>query len=690
MSREFLRTAAAAKRGRSLGRLMGRIPMTWAIVGMAIAGILAAGLAMGVALYFNLAAKVKEDAAAALQAGTRGAVTVLAGNMPDVSVTWDQNHELAVLGMPRIPAFDRHDLIDLAGTVTHDAVTLFSFDAATGAFRRETTTLRDASGARAVGTLLDTTTPAYAALRSGKPFSGEVGILGVDHYTHYQPIVGPDGKVVGALLVAIPNTQIDRSLTEILRLLAVVGGMVTVALGLVSLLLSRAMVRPIPVLVAVMTRIAGGELDTAVPYLDRGNEIGVMARAIEIFRANADRIVQMGREKVEAEAARAAERARTMQTLKSEFLEVVSAGVGGDFSRQVASGFDDPELNELAEGINALVRTVDAGLEATGEVLHALANTDLTRRVEGQFGGAFATLQADTNAVADRLTGVVGELREASRAVRTATSEILAGANDLSERTTKQAAAIEQTSSAMEQLASTVVDNARKAELASRKAADVFTSTEASGAVMSETTGAMERISSSSDRISNVIGMIDDIAFQTNLLALNASVEAARAGDAGKGFAVVAVEVRRLAQSAAESSAEVKALVNESFVNVQQGSRLVSDAAERLRAVLTEVRESSTLIGEIAAASQEQASAIEEVNVAIRQMDEMTQHNAALVEETNAAIEQTETQAFRLDTIVDTFVIEDRAAAIEASVKAHRKIAGPTGRASARVAVAGR
>jgi methyl-accepting chemotaxis protein len=165
----------------------------------------------------------------------------------------------------------------------------------------------------------------------------------------------------------------------------------------------------------------------------------------------------------------------------------------------------------------------------------------------------------------------------------------------------------------------------------------------------------MAAIETSSAKISNIIGMIDDIAFQTNLLALNASVEAARAGDAGKGFAVVAVEVRRLAQSAAQASSDVKALIETSAGEVRTGAQLVEQAARKLGDILHGAEDSFGLIDDMAKASREQSSALNEVAIAIRQMDEMTQHNAALVEETNAAIEQTETQAAKLDGIVDVF-----------------------------------
>jgi methyl-accepting chemotaxis protein len=176
---------------------------------------------------------------------------------------------------------------------------------------------------------------------------------------------------------------------------------------------------------------------------------------------------------------------------------------------------------------------------------------------------------------------------------------------------------------------------------------------------MRKATEAMERITTSSGKISSIIGLIDDIAFQTNLLALNASVEAARAGEAGKGFAVVAVEVRRLAQSAAQASSEVKALIEMSATEVGGGSRLVAEAAGKLVTMLEAAHENSVLIDGIAEEGRMQASAIEEVSSAVRQLDEMTQHNAALVEETNAAIEQTESQASALDRIVEVFTIDE-------------------------------
>src|SRR5690606_31815850 len=257
--------------------------------------------------------------------------------------------------------------------------------------------------------------------------------------------------------------------------------------------------------------------------------------------------------------------------------------------------------------------------------------------------------------------------------LRLASGELLTGSNDLSERTTRQAATIEQTSAAMEELASTVASNAGMAEEAARKAEIVSRAAEDSGAVMSDATCAMERITQSSSKISNIIGLIDDIAFQTNLLALNASVEAARAGEAGKGFAVVAVEVRRLAQSAAQASSEVKALIEQSSGEVTTGSKLVGDAASKLATMLEAIRDNTAALEAIARDSAEQATSIEEVTSAVRTMDEMTQHNAALVEETNAAIEQTEAQVSEVAWIVDIFSVYRSRIAPGDNVQAQRR-----------------
>ena len=451
--------------------------------------------------------------------------------------------------------------------------------------------------------------------------------------------------------------------------------------GAIAVLSRTLIARPLADTTASLTKLAGGDLDVAPIEQSAIREVAEMGRALDVFRGVLQNRAELAKV---ADAAAATNTTRVERTgaLNAELSTVVGAAILGDFTKRVRTDLGDAELDSLAQSVNNLVETFDRGITETGQVLSALAEADLTHRMNGQFAGALARLKADTNAVGDKLTDVVTQLRGTSRTLKTATGEILAGANDLSERTTKQAATIEETSATMEQLAATVAQNANRARDASVNAQSVTDTAEAGGRVMLAATEAMERITASSGKISNIIGLIDDIAFQTNLLALNASVEAARAGEAGKGFAVVAVEVRRLAQSAAEASSEVKSLIEQSGTEVAGGSKLVAEAAGKLQVMLEGARKNYELLEGIARESREQASAIDEVNVAVRSLDEMTQHNAALVEETNAAIEQTEAQAAELDRIVAIFHVEGKEAAAP-------RIA-PAARASLKVKAAAR
>ncbi|MCF4099160.1 methyl-accepting chemotaxis protein [Maritalea mediterranea] len=445
------------------------------------------------------------------------------------------------------------------------------------------------------------------------------------------------------------------------------------AVGVIFIVFQKVITGPLKSMTRGMKEIADGDYDVEVGFNDREDEIGDMARAVEIFRANGHRITEMTEEEKIAADNRIRERAEMMRELGASFGDVVDAAVMGDFSLRVDKEFPDEELNSLAHGVNSLVETVDQGITEVGRVLAALANTDLTQRVQGEYHGAFLQLKNDTNEVGDKLADVISRLRSTSRQLKVATSEILSGANDLSDRTTRQAATIEETSAAMEQLSNTVLENAQEASDASANAEKVRETAEQGGEVMRQANKAMERITSSSNEISKIIGMIDDIAFQTNLLALNASVEAARAGEAGKGFAVVAVEVRRLAQSAANASADVKKLIEQSVTEVGDGTKLVAEAAANLEAMLEAARSNNELMVSIADKSRAQANSIGEINQAVRDMDETTQHNAALVEETNAAIEQTEGQAEELDRIVAVFKLNENMGRTSVTASAPRK-----------------
>jgi methyl-accepting chemotaxis protein len=674
---------------KRVGQFFGNIKLTTMIAALVISAIIVSVAVVTAALYINLSASTRASALDRQIANLKTAATILQGSLPGAEVQWSETGDIskvATWAMPR--QFIGHDLVDSIARVTGETATIFGWDEASQDFLRMTTNIVGADGERIVGTPLGQTSPAYVPVMEGKAYFGEANIVGKPYYTAYQPIVDQAGKAVGILYVGIDKAAVESVVYDALKLLLVVGLVTLGVLGTIGYGLSRLMMASVPRLAKTMKTVAEGDYAAEVPFTGRGNEVGEMARAVEVFRENGLKMSEMTEEERAASLRRRAERTDMMVALQAAFGEVVDAAIAGDFSKRVHAQFPDQELNSLATSVNNLVETVDRGIGETGMVLGALANTDLTKRMQGDYQGAFARLKVDTNAVSEKLTEVVGGAKQISGSLKQATGEILSGMNDLSERTTKQAATIEETSAAMEQLASTVADNARMAEDANGKAQAVSGSATQSGITMAEANAAMERITSSSAKISNIIGMIDDIAFQTNLLALNASVEAARAGDAGKGFAVVAVEVRRLAQSAASASSDVKALIEQSANEVKGGSKLVSNAADQLASMLAAVNENASLMQSIAKASREQAAAIDEVTVAVRTLDEMTQHNAALVEQTNAAIEQTEAQASELDRVVDVFTLDENAAPVRAP--AAPRAAAPPARAVDKVRSAAR
>ena len=467
----------------------------------------------------------------------------------------------------------------------------------------------------------------------------------------------------GALVVLFGGMAIYQLFTQdntsVLIPLGLAGASAAAGCLTVFTLFQQVVSARLKTLVALTAQLAAGNTDVAIPAQKSSDELTVMFDALKGFRTALleQATLQESERQRDAEADL---RQHAADKLTDDLQTTLRAVMSGDLARRVDANYQQAELKQLAGEVNGLLAAVDNGLTSTGRVLSSLAQADLTARVSGNFTGAFAELRDNTNAVAERLASVMGELQETSGRIKTATSEILAGSNDLAERTSRQAAMVEETSASVEQLSATVTANAARAEDANRSVSSASRIAVESGTAMEQASRAMQQIAESSSKISNIVGLIDDIAFQTNLLALNASVEAARAGEAGKGFAVVAVEVRRLAQSAAQASADIKGLIDISANEVRSGTQVVMQIGERIAALNTSVTESAGLISQITLASREQAVAIDEVNVAVRQLDEITQHNAALVEETNAAIEQTELQAEALDGIVAVFTIEER------------------------------
>ncbi len=340
---------------------------------------------------------------------------------------------------------------------------------------------------------------------------------------------------------------------------------------------------------------------------------------------------------------------------EDEVAELVDAAAAGDFTRRLSTGGKTGFMERLSEALNRVVELVDQSLEDLLAVTSALAEGDLTQRIDRDYEGAFQRLKEDANLMGDRLTRIVTNIHEAAYTTKTAAGEISQGSEDLAARTEQQAANLEETAAAMEQLTATVRQNSDNAQAASKLAATARASAEAGGEVIGPATDAMERIEESSEKIAEIIGVIEEIAFQTNLLALNASVEAARAGDAGKGFAVVASEVRSLAQRSSQASKEIRELIIRSGNQVKHGVRLVRDVGEQLDEIIGSVKQVADIVAEIAAASREQTTGLDEMNAAVFQLEEMTQKNAALAEETTAATQSLAMQAEELVRLVSFF-----------------------------------
>ena len=408
-----------------------------------------------------------------------------------------------------------------------------------------------------------------------------------------------------------------------------------IGIGAFIWFVGRSVTRSLDDFAGDMGAISAGNLDHEIQTANRTDEIGHLAETLVSFRQAA--IDKLGLERNSADARDREERERSAR---------------------------EAERTRDGAALNHAIDQLAAGLEK-------LSSGDLTAHIDTSFEGDLERLRRDFNESVQKLAETLGDISHATSAVRGSISEITAASDNLSRRTEQQAASLEETAAALDQISSTVRSSADRAEQASSMVSATKKNAENSGTIMRETITAMEKISESSGQITQIITVIDEIAFQTNLLALNAGVEAARAGEAGKGFAVVAQEVRELAQRSAGAAKEIKELIANSSDQVEAGVSLVNRTGSALTEIENEVSRINDHIDSIVTSSREQSTALGEVNSAVNQMDQMTQQNAAMVEQTNAATQGLGEEAGRLEKLIARFQIPGMGAARPAFATAH-------------------
>ena len=437
---------------------------------------------------------------------------------------------------------------------------------------------------------------------------------------------------IGTLETAIDDLKTSNdvalNITRVAQENAAKEAMIAVVVGLIAALVialaagfvaTRAIVRPIFTMIGHMQKLMAGDTTIQIAGAQRKDEFGKMGQAIVAFR---DAAV----EKVRIEQEAAAHRSLSEQERAANEAEK---------ARTAAE--DKQALDALAAGLSAM------------------AHGDLTHRFTAEVSPRAEGLKADFNAAIAQLQEAVAVVVANVAGIRSGAGEISQAADDLSRRTEQQAASLEETAAALDQITATVNKTASGARQASDVVQAARGDAEKSGVVVRDAVSAMTAIEKSSSQISQIIGVIDEIAFQTNLLALNAGVEAARAGDAGRGFAVVASEVRALAQRSAEAAKEIKTLISASTGQVGSGVKLVGQTGQALQRIVDRVAEIDGLVSEIAASAQEQAVGLAQVNTAVNQMDQVTQQNAAMVEQSTAASHSLAQEAQSLQASVAQF-----------------------------------
>ena len=366
--------------------------------------------------------------------------------------------------------------------------------------------------------------------------------------------------------------------------------------------------------------------------------------------------------------------------IERQLENVIDAVAAGDFTQRVTAADDIGFTSVVAHGVNGIVSQIREFFDELDAALTRMAGGDLTKTIDAPFQGQFEAMRGNVNGYVRRMRDILSEIAAAGEEIRSSSEQIAEGSTDLSKRAESQAASLEQTSATTEQMSKTIKSNAESATRATTTTTEAQTKAERAGEVTRDAVSAMGRIEESSSKISEIITVIDGIAFQTNLLALNAAVEAARAGDAGKGFAVVAAEVRTLAQRSSDAANDIKTLIESSSSHVADGVRLVEATGNSLEEIFGVINRVAETVASISTASSEQAVGVEEISVAVRHMDDLTQQNATLAQGSAEAAQRMAKEAQRLAGQITFFKTGD------AGAKQAAPAATPAGRSTSAAA----